>query len=182
MSRLSQVFVAAFAVVSLAACSEVTSPTGPAVATARLSGSGGGGGGGGGGGATGGVRPCAILTFSIVNNAVLSTSVAPFWQANSYYAGQAVGSTEKSCDLVPGAVMSWTDITGTNDGCDLTVAQFVGATYVKYGLKPMSRYDQFFSYYTGANCIGTARTIQATLTDRTTGTVLSTMTTTWIVG
>jgi hypothetical protein len=128
------------------------------------------------------VRPCAILTFNIVNNTLLSGSVAPYWQPNLGYGGQAIGTTEKSCDTIAGAVMSWSDITGTNDGCDLSVASFVGSTYAKYGQKPMSRYDQLFYYYTGANCIGTSRTIQATLTDRTTGAVLSTMTTTWIVG
>jgi hypothetical protein len=46
----------------------------------------------------------------------------------------------------------------------------------------MSRFDQYFNYYTGASCIGTVRTIKAILTDQSTGTVLSTMTTTWTVG
>ncbi len=138
--------------------------------------------GGSGGGGGGSVRPCAILTFGIVNNTVLSSSVAPYWQPNTAYGAQAIGSTEKSCDTVPGAVMIWTDITGTNDGCDATIPRFVGATYAKYGLKPMSRFDQYFVYSTGDNCIGTTRTIKATLIDQTTGAVLSTMTTTWLVG
>lgn len=187
MYRLVSGTVALFAVATMVACSDMSNTTTPFSASAPIaavggSGGGGGGTGGGGGGGGGAARPCAILTFGIVNNPTISSSVAPFWQANSYYMGQATGSTEKSCDAVPGAVMTWSDISNLNDGCDLSVPRFVGATYAKYGLKPMSRYDQYFTYYTGSSCVGTVRTIRATLTDITTGTVISTMTTSWTVG
>jgi len=187
MSRIRSGLVggalAAFALVTLAACSDVTSPASSPTAVARLSGgSGGGGGSVGGGGGGGGVRPCAITSFSIVNNSVLSSSVAPYWQPNQYYLGQAIGTTEKSCDTIPTAVMRFTDETNTNDGCNATIGNFIGSTYAKYGTKPMSRYDQFFSYFTSDSCVGTSRTIRATLYDSATGAVYSTTTFNWIVG
>ena len=177
MSRQASCALSVLALATLVACSDVTSPRSTTFASAGAFASGSGGGGGG-----GSTRPCAILTFSIVNNLILSSSVAPYWQPNSGYGAQAVGSTEKSCDAIPGAVMQWTDLTGTNDGCDTSIPQFVGATYLKYGLKPMSRFDQVFYYQTGSSCVGTTRTIKATLIDKSTGAVLSTMTTVWVVG
>ncbi len=88
---------------------------------------------GGGGGAT---RPCAILTFDILNNLALSTNVAPFWQPSTYYYAQATGSTDKSCDALPGAVMTFTDISALNDGGEPRTPQFVGATH------PVSTYPR----------------------------------------
>ncbi len=182
MSRFINGVVTAFVLTAVVACSDITNPASFASApTARLS----GGSGGGGGGSTGGggtVRPCAITSFGIVNNAVLSSSVAPYWQNGSYYTAQAIGTTEKSCDVIPTAVMRFTDETGTNDGCDAVIGNFIGSTYAKYGTKPMSRFDQYFSYFTGTYCVGTSRTIRATLFDSATGAVYSTMTTNWIVG
>lgn len=185
----SGVAVALIVLSVLAACSDAVAPTptqGPAVVALRSGGSGSGGsggsgGGGGGGGGGGSTRPCAILTFDIINNLALSTNVAPFWQPNSYYYAQATGSTEKSCDALPGAVMTFADISGLNDGCEPRIPQFVGATYLKYGLKPMSRYSIAFPYFTGTTCLGITRTIQATLTDTATGTVLGRTSKTWLV-
>ena len=68
------------------------------------------------------MRPCAITNFYIVNNLILNASVAPYWQPSTTYGAQAIGATEKSCDSIAGAVMVWTDVTGTNVGCDVSTA------------------------------------------------------------
>ena len=111
------------AATQLGACIDATSPRPTQLgALAPLASGTGGGVGGGGGGGVGGVRPCAITNFGIVNNRMLSSSVAPYWQPNTTYGAQAIGATEKSCDSIAGAVMVWTDVTGTNVGCDVSTA------------------------------------------------------------
>lgn len=186
MSRLATTLLTALALTSVVACSDITNPSGNSVAAvARMSGGSGGGGGsttGGGGGGGGSVRPCAITSFSIVNNGSLSSSVAPYWVANSAYIAQAIGTTEKSCDAIPTAVMRFTDETGSDASCSPVINNFIGSTYLKYGTKPMSRYDQFFAYSTGDSCVGSSRIIRATLFDSATGATISSMTYNWIVG
>ena len=166
--------------VSLAACSDATSPqpTGPLVQLATSS-SGGGGGGGGGGGAA---RACGLLTFVIANNVLTGTVVPSFWLPNMGYVAYATGTTEKSCDAIPGATVVFEDITGTNDGCDVSLTPWVNnPAYLnpKYGAKPLSRFRESFIYFTGASCVGVPRVLRATLTDPTAGGSVTSVTLNW---
>lgn len=179
-ARLTSLAVAAAFATTLVACTDSlsTSPTaGPSVLLA--SGSGGGGGSTGGGGS---VRPCALLTFAILNNVLTGTVVPSFWLPNSYYTAIASGTTEKSCDAIGSATIVFEDITGPSDGCEVVIAPWVNnPAYLnpKYGNKPMSRYQETFIYYTGASCLGRSRVIKATLTDPSVGGMVSSVTLNW---
>jgi hypothetical protein len=176
---------ALLALVGLAACSETTGPQStPLVSLASGSGGGGtstgGGGGGGGGGGT--ARPCGILSYAILNDIVTKTVVPSFWAPNSAYLAIASGTAEKSCDLAAGATIVFEDITGINDGCDVKLTPWVNnPAYLnpKYGAKPMSRYQETFIYYTGADCVGRSRVLKATLTDPSPGGTTSSVTLNW---
>ncbi|MFM2069834.1 MAG: hypothetical protein RLZZ623_97 [Actinomycetota bacterium] len=171
--RITRTHVAALAVavaVALAGSS----------AAMAAGGSGGGGGtstGGGGGGGSAAL-PCGDLTVSINEN-TLGIIVPSWWQANTFYGGQALGTTTKSCDTIPGLVVTFEDVTSPADSCTVTIGQFWGTQYTKYGIKPISRYASTFYYFTGADCIGHPRTIRATMSNTVTGAVLSTATTIW---
>jgi hypothetical protein len=122
-----------------------------------------GGSGGGGGGATATAtapKPCGNLT--------LTTSLT------SLGTPQVSGSTEKSCDGLTGLVIRFTDTT-LSDGCSLTIPNFIGATYFKYGVRPPSRYAS--GIYAYGACAGTSHSLSATLSLN--GVDLSTATTTY---
>jgi hypothetical protein len=183
-ARLISVAAAAAFATTLVACTDnlSTSPTaGPSVLLASGSGGGGGSstGGGGGGGST---RPCALLTFAILNDVATGTVVPSFWLPNMGYQAIASGTTEKSCDAIGTATIVFEDITGPSDGCEVTIAPWVNnPAYLnpKYGNKPMSRYQETFIYYTGASCLGRSRVLKATLTDPSVGGKVTSVTLNW---
>jgi hypothetical protein len=131
--------------------------SGPAMAAG---GSGGGGGAGGGGATAATPKPCGNLT--------LTTSLS------SLGAAQVSGTTEKTCDGLTGLVIRFTDTTPT-DSCSLTIPDFIGATYFKYGVRPPSRYAS--GIYAYGACAGTSHALSATLSLN--GVDLSTATTTY---
>ncbi len=119
----------------------------------------GGGGGGGGGATTTAPKPCGNLT--------LTTSLT------SLGTPQVSGTTEKTCDGLTGLVIRFTDSAPT-DSCSLTIPDFIGATYFKYGVRPPSRYAS--GIYAYGSCAGTSHSLSATLSLN--GVDLSTATTT----
>lgn len=194
MMRRILVGAAVASVAVLAACSDPTAPAGGVALVARASGgssTGGGGGGGGGGGTTtggggggggGSARPCAILSYGILNNVATSTAVPSFWAPNTYYQAIAAGTAEKSCDVVPNATIVFEDITGPSDGCEVVLSPWVNnPAYLnpKYGAKPLSRYQEGFIYYTGPDCVGKPRVLRATLTDPSVGGKVTSVTVNW---
>jgi hypothetical protein len=156
--------------VAAAVVCAVASISAPAFAAGGSGGGGGTGGGTGGGGGAGGggtvvVAPCGNLTVSVARN-----STAGYMEA--------VGTTNKSCDGLP-VNISFVDATPA-DACTVIIPTFVGLSYFKYGVHPPSRYGSG-PIYTSGSCTGTSRQIEATLYDRTTGVVISTASTTWVV-
>ena len=175
---------ALLALAGLAACSDATGPQStPLVSLASGSGGGGGGtstGGGGGGGGT--AKPCAILSYAILNDVVTKTAVPSFWLPNMGYVAYASGTAEKTCDVIPNATIVFEDMSGLNDGCEVRLTPWVNnPNYLnpKYGAKPMSRYQEVFIYYTGASCVGTPRVLRATLTDPSPGGLTTSVTLNW---
>jgi hypothetical protein len=175
---------ALFALAALAACSDATGPQPASQAVQLATGSTGGGGGGGstsGGGGGGSVRPCAILSYAILNNVATGTVVPSFWGPNMYYQAVASGTAEKSCDAIPNATITFEDMTG-NDGCTVMLTPWVNnPAYLnpKYGAKPMSRYQEGFIYFTGPYCVGRSRVLKATLTDPSVGGRTTSVTLNW---
>ncbi len=133
-----------------------------ATASAPALASGSGGGGGGGGSTTS--AACGNLTVGV------TISTAGGWQIG--------GKTSTVCDGLPVAI-SFNDSTPQAD-CTVNAATFMGATYFKYGVRPPSRYASTV-YLSGNSCSGSSHTIDATLSDRNTGAVLSTASTTWLI-
>ncbi len=168
------------ALAGLAACSDATGPQStPLVSLASGSGGGGTSTGGGGGGTA---KPCAILTYAILNDVVTKAVVPSFWQPNMGYVAYASGSAEKTCDVIPNATIVFEDISGLNDGCEVRLTPWVNnPNYLnpKYGAKPMSRYQETFIYYTGASCLGQPRVLRATLTDPSAGGLTTSVTLNW---
>ncbi len=207
MMMSGRVVLCGIAALFLSACSPQSNPASPStiagpVLTAtqpsssesvipRLaSGSGGGsssGGGTGGGGAVSGggggsTRPCTILTMTVLNDVVNGLAVPSFWQPNQGYVAQVSGTTEKSCDTIPSATITFDDITGAPDGCQVQLTPWVNnPQYLnpKYGAKPMSRFQEAFIYWTGTDCLGKSRRIAATLTDPSVGGKTSAITIDW---
>lgn len=120
----------------------------------------GGSGGGGGGSTAAAPAPCGNLT--------LATSLT------SLGTPQVSGSTEKSCDGLTGLIIRFTDTAPVNN-CSLTIPDFIGATYFKYGVRPPSRYAS--GIYAYGACAGTSHSLSATLSLN--GVDLSTATTTY---
>ena len=147
--------LAAASAVCISACFAVS--VGPALASGGSS----SGGGGTVGGSVTSPAQCGNLSIGVLLNTL------GYWEAT--------GKTATSCDGLPVAI-SFSDST-PSDGCAVTIPTFFGLTYFKYGVRPPSRYASRV-YATGA-CSGTSRTIDATLTDRVTGAILSTASTTW---
>jgi hypothetical protein len=116
-------------------------------ASPAMAAGGSGGGGAGGGGAT-------AATPKSCGNLTLTTSLS------SLGAPQVSGSTEKTCDGLTGLVIRFTDTTPA-EGCSLTIPNFIGATYFKYGVRPPSRYAS--GIYAYGACAGTSHTLSATL-------------------
>ncbi len=144
---------------------------------AHASGGSGGGsasGGGGGGGATS--TSCAP-TSVVLYESTVAPPVANWWLANTTYVGTAQGKANKACDAVPGIVVRFQDVTNADDVCAVSIPQYNGLNYAKYGVKPPSNFRSFFSYSTGDHCVGTSRTIQATMSSSITGEIFGTTTT-----
>ena len=133
-------------------------------APAFASGSGGGGGGGGGGTTS---SSCGGLTAAVT----ASVSPAGYWQVT--------GKTATACDSNAGLDVVFADVSPA-DGCTLTIPTFHNASYFKYGVRPVSRYASGY-IYGAASCVGTTRTITATLVDRFSGVVYGNSSTTWTV-
>jgi hypothetical protein len=131
-----------------------------AAASPAMAAGGSGGGGGGGGTTAAAPKPCG--------NLALTTSLT------SLGAPQVSGSTEKTCDGLTGLVIRFTDATPAA-GCSLTIPDFIGATYFKYGVRPPSRYAS--GIYAYGTCAGTSHSLSATLSLN--GLDLSTATTTY---
>lgn len=177
--------VAALALTALAACTDATGPQSSAQLVQLATSGGGGsaaGGGGGGGGGGGAIRSCALLTLAVLNNLVTNTTVPSFWQPNMSYVARIAGTTEKTCDVIPGATIVFEDLTG-DSGCSVSLTPWVNnPAYLnpKYGAKPMSRFQEAFIYYTGADCIGRSRVLRATLTDPSAGGATTSVTMNWV--
>ena len=182
MSRHLKEGLVLLTLVSAAACSDTTAPTPVSLSPAFASGSAGGTSTGGGGGG-GSVKRCAILSLTVFNDVVNSLAIPSFWQSGNAYVAQVSGSTEKSCDAIGNATIQFEDISDASPECAPALTPWVNnPNYVnpKYGAKPMSRFREGFIYYTGQSCIGSSRTLRATLTDPSPGGKVSSVTMTWV--
>ena len=75
-------------------------------------------------------------------------------------APQVSGTTDKTCDGLTGLVIRFTDLSPSAD-CTLTIPNFNGATYFKYGVRPPSRYAS--AIFASGSCSSTSHVLSGSL-------------------